>query len=147
MQTLNTVKQSVRYLLIHLFVLINKLVVHLIFKQALDDLSLFLLNSLIHLILHSAFIYHAWWEFIVMLTFVSQLIKITDRVRLWQWEELISELKCRLNRDKMFNWRRKHKLSKFLKEQCESRRDTERERFIVSILALNQKELKNSLIC
>ena len=67
-QTLNTVEQSVRYLSIHLLILINKLVMHLIFEQVLNNLSLFLLNSLIHLMLCSALICHVQQKFVVMLS-------------------------------------------------------------------------------
>ena len=113
----------------------------------LDDLSLFLFNNLIHLTLHSVFVYHVWQKFVVMLTLTDQLIEIISRVKLQQWEESISELKHKLDESRTFNWRRKHKLSRFLKEWCESRKDTEQKRFIVSILTLSQKELKNFSIC
>ena len=143
MQTLNTVRQSVRHLSIHLSILINELVVHLILKQVLNDSSSFFFNSLIHLTLCSVFIYYAQQKFVMTLTLADQLIKITDRVKLQQQKELIFKLKCRLNRGETFNWRRKHKLSRFLEEQCKSRRDTKQKRFIISILTLIQKELKN----
>ena len=86
--------------------------------------------------LYSAFVYHAQQKFVVMLTLADWLIEITDRVKLWQWEEFTSELKCRLSRGKTFNWKRKQELSKLLKEQYKSRKDAEQKKFIISILIL-----------
>ena len=110
-----------------------------------DDLSLFFLNSLIHLTLYSVFICYAQQKFVVTLTLADQLIRIINRVELQQWEKPVSELECRLNRGRTFDWRRKHKLSRFLKEWCKGRKDTEQKRFIISILILNWEELKNFL--
>ena len=109
----------------------------------LDNSSLFLLNSLIYFTLYSAFIYHAWQKFIVTLTLTNWLIRIISRVKLQQWKESVFKLKCRLNRGRIFNWRRKHKLSRFLKRQCKDRRDTEQKRFIASLFTLSQKEFEN----
>ena len=136
-----------RHFSICLLISVNKLVTHLTLKQVLNDSSLFFFNSLIHLTLHSAFIYHVQQKFIMTLMLMSWLIRTADRVRLQQWREAVFKLKHRLNRDRMFNWRKKHKLSRFLKGWYKDRRDTEQKRFIISILTLSQKELKDFLIC
>ena len=109
----------------------------------LNNLSLFFSNDLIHFTLYSVFVYYVWQKFVVTLTLTDWLIEIISRVRLWQWRESVSELKHSLSKSEMFDWRRKQELSRLFKEWCKSRKNAEQKRFIISILTLIQKELKN----